>query len=70
LRNAWVGCFWPVARNVILSAISFVAAVAVGLAFNSWMLGIGTLIGLVVLHDTIRRRYWKPRDDTASDRFF
>ena len=70
LRNAWVGCLWPIARNFILTVLTFAAAVYAGLATRSWAIGLICLVCLVVCHDLVRRRFWKPQEDAASDRLF
>ena len=70
VRNAWVGCLWPIARNLVLTALSFAIAVYLGLAAHSWAAGLIALVCLVVTHDQVRRRFWKAREDAASARLW
>jgi hypothetical protein len=70
LRNASVGCLWPVVRNFLLTGVSFIAAAVLGFIANSFWVFLGTMIVLTLVHGSIWRRYWKPREDVASARFW
>jgi hypothetical protein len=70
LHNASVGCLWPVARNVLLTGLSFLIAAIIGIMSGSFWVFLGVMIVLTVIHDSIRRRYWKPREDAAAARFW
>jgi Flp pilus assembly protein TadB len=70
LRNASLGCLWPVARNFLLTGLAFLIAATLGIIAHNFWVFIGVMIGLTLIHGSIWRRYWKPREDAASTRFW
>ena len=70
LHNASVGCLWPILRNFLLTGSSLLVAAVIGIVTNSFWVFLGVMILLTVIRETIRRRYWKPREDAASRRFW
>ena len=69
-HNASVGCLWPVARNFLLTGLTFVISAIAGFVGNSFWLFLGSMIVLTLIHGAIWRRYWKPREDSAASRFW
>ena len=70
LHNASVGCLWPIVRNMLLTGLSLLIAAIVGFSFGSFWVFLGVTIALTLVHGAIWRRYWKPREDAASARFW
>ena len=70
LHNASVGCLWPIARNFLLTGLSFLMAAGFAVAFHSFWVFLGVMTGLTLIHGAVWRRYWNPREDAASARFW
>lgn len=68
VRNLRVGCLWPIARNIMLTAVTLAISIYLGIRFDSWAIGLVVLVVLVTTHEIVRRRYWLPREQAASDR--
>ena len=72
LRNLWVGCAWPIFRNLLQTAVVFIASVLVAIWVNSFRAFLGSMaIGATVLTLLDRKvfRARRLRERAASNRF-
>ena len=69
LRNAWVGCLWPVGRNLLGFAVAVLAALFVVARTGEWLWGLGAFLALEAVNIALWQRA-KRREDAARNRLF
>jgi hypothetical protein len=73
VRNLWVGCLWPVLRNLLQVGFFFVLAVMAFVVTDDFLVFLGILaLGVVVLTMLDRKvfRERNLREKAASNRLF
>ena len=73
LRNAWVGCAWPIARNLLQVGAIFLLSAIAALRMNSFWVFIGGMALGATLLTILDRKVFQARrlrERAASNRLF